>query len=104
MATPAAIGIYLESGSAPDNVRDRSWRGVYHHSNGAPEGLGTELVALVATHKGFIGRVVTQVIDAAPQGWGSFQENEKLDVEMRVAPDDTSSVCFVYVFDVGARR
>ncbi|MDP1826287.1 MAG: hypothetical protein Q8L48_23670 [Archangium sp.] len=103
MSTPGGIGVYLESGAAPANVKDRAWRGVYHHWDGQPDGLGEELLARVLRFKGNLPQVVKQVIDAAPRGWSSLLNNEKTD-GLPVSPKDTGNTCYVYLFDVGARR
>lgn len=105
MSTPGGIGVYLDSGPAPANVKDRAWRGVYHHYDGYPDGLGEELIARARRFKGNLGGLVRQVIDSAPRGWSSLQSNEKFgDDGPRVAPDETDNTCWVYLFDVAARR
>lgn len=105
MSTPAAVGVYSQRGPAPDNVRLRDWRGVYHHRDGTPERLGNQLIARVQRERGFIARLVAQVIDAAPTGWDSLERNLRFEEEPPpVGPADVDSISFAYVFDVGERR
>lgn len=103
MSTPGGIGVYLQPGALPANVKERPWRGVYHHWDGYPDGLGQELLARVQRFQGNLPLVVKQVVDAAPRGWSSLAKNEKMD-GLPVSPGETGNTCYVYLFDVAARR
>jgi hypothetical protein len=89
-------------------VKERPWRGIYHHTYAGPDGLGQVLIDRVVQATGNLGAVVREVIDAvAPNGWASLEDGERMDEgdpPMVVSPDDTMNACWVYVFDVEGRR
>src|SRR5437868_596129 len=105
MSTPGGIGVYMSSGPSPARVSERPWRGVYHHWDGTPDGLGSELIKRARLFKGNLGGLVRQVIDSAPRGWSSLASQEQIDdVGLPVSPEDTGNIAYAYIFDVGARR
>jgi hypothetical protein len=107
MSTPGAIAVYCEAGHQPQVVTDRSWRGVYHHGYGDLDGLGKLLIERVQKSGGDMPRAVRELIDEAPFGWSDISENERYDSEdpgLPVSFGDTSSVAFVYTFDLEGRR
>ena len=74
MATPGAIAVYTSGSGLPDDVRARPWRGVYHHWDGYPGGLGAHLIRRVQRARGKVGGVVRALIDEAPFGWSTCYE------------------------------
>lgn len=106
MSTPGAIAVYTQGSGAPAKVHGRPWRGVYHHWDGYPEGLGQHLVARVKARGGDLASVVRELIDAAPHGWSSCwgEGTEQLTDGLDVRPENTANVAYVYVFDLEARR
>ncbi|AKF80349.1 hypothetical protein MFUL124B02_11255 [Myxococcus fulvus 124B02] len=105
--------MYTSGSGIPEHVSSRPWRGVYHHWDGYPTGLGQHLMARVERAHGDIQAVVGRLIDEAPWGWSTCMggkgetEEERYSEEspgLPVAPDETGSVSYVYVFDVEARR
>ncbi|MFY1828342.1 hypothetical protein ACN47A_20630 [Myxococcus fulvus] len=113
MSTPGAIAVYTSGSGIPEHVSSRPWRGVYHHWDGYPTGLGQYLIASVERARGDIQTVVRRLIDEAPWGWSTCMSGKggaegELNPEGNpgplVAPDETGSVAYIYVFDVEARR
>ncbi|MCY0997449.1 hypothetical protein OWM54_09905 [Myxococcus sp. MISCRS1] len=113
MSTRGAIAVYTSGSGIPEHVSSRPWRGVYHHWDGYPTGLGQHLMACVERVRGDLQAVVARLIDEAPWGWSTCMggkdetEEERYSEEspgLPVAPDETGSVSYVYVFDVEARR
>ncbi|MCP3063734.1 hypothetical protein LXT21_33665 [Myxococcus sp. K38C18041901] len=88
----------------------RPWRGVYHHWDGYPTGLGQYLLAAVERAGGDIQAVVGRLIDESPWGWSTClggkdgERNPEGNPGPPVSPEETGSVAYVYVFDVDARR
>jgi hypothetical protein len=108
MSTPGGIGVYLSPGARPSRVDERPWRGIYHHAYAGPDVLGQVLIDRVVQATGNLEAVVRDVIDAVqPNGWASLEDGERLDPgdpPMDVSPEDTTNTCWVYLFDVAARR
>ncbi|WP_224244323.1 hypothetical protein [Hyalangium gracile] len=71
MSTPGAIAVYTSGSGVPEQVSERPWRGVYHHWDGNPEGLGQHLIQRVQSMEGDMRAVVRQLIDEAPWGWSN---------------------------------
>ncbi|RKG71235.1 hypothetical protein D7V80_02475 [Corallococcus sp. CA054B] len=113
MSTPGAIAVYTSGSGVPERVSERPWRGVYHHWDGYPSGLGQHLMARVQRAQGDMQAVVRQLIDEAPWGWSHCmpgpkapegQRHSEEGAGPRVTPDETGAVAYVYVFDLEARR
>ena len=107
MSTPAGIGVYASTGLAPANVKDRPWRGVYHHWSGEPDDLGQQLIDSVKKRSGDLAGLVRAVVDQAPYGWSSLAERRPYpadDPGFAVSPTDVANTCWVYLFDLEARR
>jgi hypothetical protein len=108
MSTPGAIAVYTSGTGVPENVRTRPWRGVYHHWDGYPEGLGQNLIHRVHSMRGDLHAVARLLIDEAPWGWSTCIDSDerysKDDPGLPVSPADTGNVAYVYVLDVEARR
>ncbi|AFE04378.1 hypothetical protein COCOR_01917 [Corallococcus coralloides DSM 2259] len=113
MSTPGAIAVYTSGSGIPEHVSERPWRGVYHHWDGYPTGLGQHLLYRAQRAQGDLGAVVRQLIDEAPWGWSlcmpgpAKPEGQRFSEEepgLRVGPEETGAVAYVYVFDVEARR
>ena len=100
----SAIGIYLETGSQPENVASRQWRGVYHHW-GEPGDLGNRLLDELRRVHGDLELFVEHTVSEAPFGWSSLGDpySDESAAEP-VCHDDTSQVAFCYVLDTEARR
>lgn len=71
MATPGAIAVYTSGSGIPEHVGGRPWKGVYHHWDGGPDGLGNHLLARVREAKGDVRAVSRFLVDDAPWGWSS---------------------------------
>ncbi|MCP3104673.1 hypothetical protein LZ198_37995 [Myxococcus sp. K15C18031901] len=113
MSTPGAIAVYTTGSGIPEHVSSRPWRGVYHHWDGYPIGLGQHLMWRVKRAGGDLGAVVARLIDEAPWGWSTCmmggdgaEDDRKADEDssLPVSPDATGGVAYVYVFDLEARR
>lgn len=107
MATRGAIGVYTSDGPIPEQVNERPWRGVYHHWNASPGGLGNLLLRHVERAAGDIDGVARRLIDDAPGGWADlFKErrNDEPADPITWRDPDALGVEYVYVFDRPGRR
>ena len=106
MSTRAIIAYASEAGR---------WKGVYNHSEGHTQYLGSELIERVATFDGDLLRMLRQYVDRCPEGWSSFQEGRRADegvgflhgsvTEHGASVDDGigRSTQYLYVFNVQGR-
>jgi hypothetical protein len=109
MSTRGIIAVYAAGEGRPERSSGRPWRGVYHHYDSYPTGLGQHLLGRVAASRGDVASVEKALIDEAPRGWSicfgpnaeKFSDDE---VDLEVRADNLGLVDYVYVFDVAARR
>ncbi len=113
MATPGAIAVYTAGSGIPENQNERPWRGIYHHYDAQPSGLGAHLIQRVKQARGDLQQVVSFLIDSSPRGWSccfeATNENaeeylQNSDTTFPVSPQDTSQIAYIYIFDLSARR
>lgn len=106
MATPGAIGVYLDTGEPPPSVTGRPWRGTTVHLDGYPDALGAALLDRVQAAAGDLDRVVRELIDAAPHGWRVLDEPYGEDDAAEPVGHDhgLGAVAWCFVIDRSARR